>query len=148
MVDTGWIAKSTYFEIPHWGFGRSRDSHDPYLSCCKVLFARLSRSQPSMGSLTGFSIPCHLVCCYWHRSRPCLDRCQCIGLLRPFQMIHVCNGLVIGAPPCGTFCRAGDDCDEDLSLELDSDNVDFVDSSHDIQGQHRTACCRSPRTNE
>ena len=79
-------------------------------------------SHQSIGSLTGFSIPCQLVCCFWNRSRHGLNRCQWIGHLRRTQMIHGGFFVRMEAPPCGTFCV---DFALHLTLELDSDKVDM-----------------------
>jgi hypothetical protein len=95
------------------------------------------------GSLTGFSIPCQLLCCCWHQSGHGPDGCQWNGLLRPFQMIH---GFGSEPPPCGTLSCVCP-CDVGLNLALDSTDSD-VDtpepSSPDIQGQHRMAACVRP----
>ena len=67
MVDTGCIAKSTYFSF----------SRHTWKACCRAAIAsfsaRLSCSQPSMGSLAGLSIPFQFLDCCWHRSGPCPD---------------------------------------------------------------------------
>jgi hypothetical protein len=75
MVDTEWIAKSTYFLIP---LCESRCGIHLVGTCPPTLVgktpvvlsasARLSCGQLSMGSLTGFSLPYQLLCCNWHRS--------------------------------------------------------------------------------
>ena len=54
-----------------------------------------------MGSLTGFSIPFHLLDCCWPRCRHGLDRGQCNHLLRWLPMVHVNIGLVVETPPGG-----------------------------------------------
>ena len=105
-VEIGWIAKSTYFLIPQWESRILKGPPRQYVPsgsgwddgpCDTVLSAsaRLSCSQPSIGSLTGFSIPCYLLCCYWRRSGHGLVRCQWNGLLRSFQIIHVLHTIVL-----------------------------------------------------
>ena len=122
MVDTGWIKKINILFDSAMGTlyieGSTSSVHQYVLSgsgwddnpCDTVLSAsaRFSCSQPSIGSLTGFSIPCYLLCCYWRRSGHGLVRCQWNDLLRSFQTIHVCYGMRMEAPPFGTFCI---DCD-------------------------------------
>jgi hypothetical protein len=129
MVDTRWIAKSTYYltrwvdrcgpyksmashrrvssstaAIPspspsHGGKSGCGDSDDP---CYRVASApaRLSFSQLSTGPLTEFSIPCQFLFRNWHPSGHGLDGCLGNGPLRPFPTIHVRNGMSIGPPSC------------------------------------------------
>ena len=74
-----------------------------------------------MRSLTGFSIPHHLLSCRWRRSGHILGRRQWSGLLRPFQMIHVLVGFGIEPPPRGTLF--GFDYDLGQNLAVDSTDI-------------------------
>jgi hypothetical protein len=126
MVDTGWIAKSTYF-------APSTFSHYSFWAICRRLTARLSCSQPSVGFLTGFSIPVRFLGCCWRRSVQCPDRRQWNGRRRPLQTIHVFDCMGVGAPPCGTFPCV--DCVLAPNLEADTDfEAAHSEPSPDIKG--------------
>ena len=98
MVDTGWIVKSTYF----WLCGHG--------ARCRALSesAKLSCSQPLIGSFDGVLIPFLFLDCCWGCSGTYPDPRQWSGRWRPLQTIRVSFGQVFGAPPCGAFYLVGD----------------------------------------
>ena len=141
--DTGWIAKSTYFLCPQCGSRilmdpprrvylprgpprcRSRRVYDDFCSRVSTVSAGSSCDQQSMGSLTGFSIPCRFLGCHWHRSRHGLDRCQRTSPLRLSLMIRVRIGYVVmGAPPGGTHHSVESVLGPNSDSELDSTLTD------------------------
>ena len=95
----GWITKSTHFQSHQYVCA---DTYDAACSSCGAS-ATLSYDQPSMGSLTGFSIPRPFLHLRWLRSRYGLDGRQCNHLLRWFPKLHVNSGDVVESPPRGAL---------------------------------------------
>ena len=90
----GWKTKTTHFQSHQCV---SDDMHD------RSEFPRSSCDQPSMDSLTGFSIPRHFLCRCCRRFGQGLGGRHCNRLLRWFQMTLVLHGLVIESPPGETL---------------------------------------------
>ena len=82
-----------------------------------VVGSQLSYDQPSMRSLTGFSIPRHFLRLRWPRSRHGLDGRQWNHLLRWFSKIPVEIGDFVESPPRGTLVY-GDEFDLGLVPNL------------------------------
>ena len=92
-----------------------------------------------MGSMTGVSTACQLLCYHWHRSYG-LERCQRGDASEQSPwVIHVFGCSVCGPPPRGALRRVDYDSGLELELGLDVDLVAADSLLHGVPAQRRIA---------